>query len=248
MSQYFALDYTGDPFVMFGTAHLVYLALVLLASAAMFFWKPGEKTRRAFRIGLGVALIANESIWHIWNIAVGRWSPEIMLPLHLCSVLVWMMPVMLFTRSYTLYEFCYFLALGGATQALFTPDLGIYGFPHMRFFVNNGSHALMVIGACYMTGVEGYRPTWQSLRKTLIGLFAYAIPVFGINALLGSNYLYISRKLDTASLLDVLPEWPWYLIHLVVIAVVLFTLLYLPFAIKDWRVNRAAAPAEAAGV
>ncbi|MBN1121188.1 MAG: TIGR02206 family membrane protein [Anaerolineae bacterium] len=248
MSQYFALDYTGEPFVLFGKAHLIYLALVALAGAAMFFWKPGEKTRRAFRIGLGVALIVNELIWHIWNIAVGTWSPQTMLPLHLCAVLVWMMPIMLFTRSYKLYEFAYFLALGAATQALLTPDIGLYGFPHMRFFVNNGSHALMVISACFMTGVEGFRPTWKSLRKTLIGLFLYAIPVFGINMLLGSNYLFINHKPETASLIDVLPEWPWYLIHLMVIAVVLFTLLYLPFAIKDWRASRAAARVEAAGI
>jgi hypothetical integral membrane protein (TIGR02206 family) len=60
-----------------------------------------------------------------------------------------------------------------------------------------------------------------------------------VNALLGSNYLFIAHKPATASLLDVLPPWPWYLPILEAIALVLIGLLYLPFAIRDLKAKRA---------
>ena len=59
--------------------------------------------------------------------------------------------------------------------------------------------------------------------------------VGGINALIGSNYLFIARKPDTASLLDVLPQWPWYIIHIEAIGLLSMLILYLPFAIRDLR-------------
>jgi uncharacterized membrane protein YwaF len=46
------------------------------------------------------------------------------------------------------------------------------------------------------------------------------------------------EKPPTASLIDVLGPWPWYLLALEGIAFVIFFILYLPFAIKDWREKR----------
>jgi uncharacterized membrane protein YwaF len=59
--------------------------------------------------------------------------------------------------------------------------------------------------------------------------------VFVINTLIGSNYMFINRKPDTPSLIDLLPPWPYYLIYLELIGFVVFLLLYLPFIIKDRR-------------
>ncbi|KAA3662494.1 MAG: hypothetical protein DWQ04_13345, partial [Chloroflexi bacterium] len=56
-----------------------------------------------------------------------------------------------------------------------------------------------------------------------------------VNWLLGSNYLFIARKPDTASLLDVLPAWPCYIPVLLLLAVLFLGIAYLPFAIKDFR-------------
>ena len=96
-----------------------------------------------------------------------------MLPLQLCSVLVWASAAMLLTRSYRLYEFVYFLGIGGATQALLTPDAGIYGFPHYRWFQTFLAHILIISSAVYMTVVEHYRPTWKSFKRVVIGFNLY---------------------------------------------------------------------------
>jgi len=164
-----------------------------------------------------------------------------MLPLHMCSAMVWICAFMLVTENYTLYEYIYFLGIGAASQALLTPDAGRYGFPHFRFFQAILSHGSIVTAAVYMTVVEGFRPYWMSLVRLAIAGNVYLAFVALVNALLGSDYMFIARKPDTPSLIDLLGPWPWYIVSLELIALVVCLLLYLPFAIRDWRAKAVAA-------
>ncbi len=56
--------------------------------------------------------------------------------------------------------------------------------------------------------------------------------------LLDSNYLFIAHKPETASLMDVLPAWPWYIPFLELIGAGFCLLLYVPFALRDLRAAR----------
>ena len=116
-----------------------------------------------------------------------------------------------------------------------TPDLGIYGFPHFRFFQTFISHGLIMTGAIYMTVVEGLRPTWKSLLRVALWINVYLGIVFVINRLIGSNYLFVAHKPETASILDLLPPWPIYILYMELIGIICCVLLYIPFMIKDWR-------------
>lgn len=180
-------------------------------------------------------LWANEIAWHLWHVLTGQWTIQTMLPLHVCSLLVWTGALMLVTRNYSIYEFSFFMGIDGALQALLTPDLGIYGYPHFRFFQTYISHGLIITSATYMTVVYGFRPTWKSLLRVFIWMNIYMAFVFVVNLLIGSNYLFIAHKPPTASLLDLLPEWPWYIAWVEVIGILICLILYLPFAIQDWR-------------
>jgi hypothetical integral membrane protein (TIGR02206 family) len=118
---------------------------------------------------------------------------------------------------------------------LLTPNIGIYGFPHYRYFQTMISHGLLITSAVYLTTVEGMRPTWRSMMRVMLVTNVYMVVVFFINQLIGSNYLYVAHKPPGPTLLDSLPEWPWYLLYMEAIGLVMFLLLYLPFMIKDWR-------------
>jgi len=239
MNQYFAYDYTGNPFQLFGIWHLVALAIIVLINFGMVrFRKSSEKTRTAVRWTMAIILWLDEISWHIWNIYWGHWTIQTMLPLHICSVLVWLAGFMLIFKYFRIYEFAYFIGIGGAMQALLTPDAGIYGFPHYRVFQTFISHGLLITSAVFMTIVEGFRPTWKSFWRVIIGMNIYAAIIYPINRLLGTNYLFINGKPATASLLDALPAWPYYIIYMEVIGIVIFLLLYLPFIIKDARKNK----------
>jgi len=242
MDQFFVKDYTGAPFQLFGLPHLAALGVVLLINLYMpaFRRNPSHQLRKAFRFGLAAVLLLNEFAWHYWHWSTGQWTVQTMLPLHLCSVMVFLSAIMLVTKSYRLYEFLYFLGIGAATQALLTPDAGIYGFPHFRFFQSIISHGSIVTSAVYMTVVEGYRPYWVSVRRVFVGVNIYMAAVGLVNILIGSNYLFIAHKPDTPSLIDVLGPWPWYIVSFEVIGICLSFLLYLPFFWRDRAMRPAA--------
>ncbi len=235
MSQYFTYDYTGTPFILFGAWHLAALLVILLTNFAMLrFRNTSEKTRTIVRWSMAILLWLDEASWHVWNVYWGHWTVA-QLPLHICSLLIWLAGFMLIFKNYRIYEFAYFIGIGGAMQALLTPDAGIYGFPHYRIFQTMISHGLLLTSAIYMTTVEGFRPTWKSFWRVVVGLNIYAVVIYPINLLLGTDFLYINSKPATASLLDALPRWPYYLIYMELIGLVIFLLLYLPFIIRDGR-------------
>jgi hypothetical integral membrane protein (TIGR02206 family) len=240
LGQYFAKDWNGPAFAMFGPAHLTALALIVLLNIGLVrnFKGAGEAARTKLRWTMAIILWANELGWHIWNYATGQWTIQTMLPLHLCSVLVWVGALALVTMNYSVYEFMYFMGIAGALQALLTPDIGIYGFPHYRFWQTYVSHGLIVTAAIYMTLVERFRPTWKSLGRVVVWMNIYMGIVFVVNMLIGSNYLFIAHKPPTASLLDLLPPWPYYIAYIEVIGLVMCLLLYVPFIIKDWRAKQ----------
>jgi hypothetical integral membrane protein (TIGR02206 family) len=241
--QYFAKDYTGGPFVLFGTGHLIALVVVALFNIWVVrqFRGAPEATLKKVRWGITAALWLNELAWHLWNVYCGTWTIQTMLPFHLCSVLVWGGGLALLTRNKAVYEFMYFLGIGGALQALLTPEAGIYGLPHFRAFQTLIAHGLILSSPIYMTFIEGFRPTWKSILRVAVIINIYMVIVFFVNKLLDSNYLFIARKPETASILDMLPDWPVYILYMEALGIVTCLILYIPFAIKDWRASRVAA-------
>jgi hypothetical integral membrane protein (TIGR02206 family) len=236
MIEFFTGDYTDPAFEFLGAAHLGALAFLILLNLYLIrFRYASDTTKGAIRWFLALILFVNEIAWHYWNYVTGRWTIQTMLPLHLCSLLVWTGALMLVSKNYRIYEFMYFMGIAGAIQALATPDLGTFGFPHFRFFQTFLSHGLIVTSAIYMTVVEGLRPTWKSMVRVAIWTNLYALVVFFINSAIGSNYLMINHKPDLPSLLDLLPPWPVYILYMEAIGVISILLLYLPFALKDWR-------------
>ncbi|MBM3124797.1 MAG: TIGR02206 family membrane protein [Chloroflexi bacterium] len=240
MGSYFDLIYTGPPFVLFGSAHLIAMTIITLVCLSnLYFRRIWGKTEKKFaRWFLATAIVVNETALHIWSAYWGIWDIQTMLPLHMCSLIIWLSAFMLVTRNYGIYELVYFLGIGGAMQAVLTPaDAAAYNFPHFRILQTFIAHGLLINTAVYMTLVEGFRPTLRSFKRVLIWTNIYMIPIFFLNLAIGSNYLFIAHKPDFPTLLDLLWPWPWYILQLELLGLVIFGILYLPFLISDWRVK-----------
>lgn len=90
MTQFFAKDWSGAPFIFFGAAHIVALLVVVLLNVFLI-WRhknAPEKARHTVAYVMAGVLWANELSWHLWNAFTGQWTIQTMLPLHLCSLLV----------------------------------------------------------------------------------------------------------------------------------------------------------------
>jgi hypothetical integral membrane protein (TIGR02206 family) len=232
----FARDYAGAPFVLFGRDHFIVLGVVIAACLLIWLfrdrWTERGKTRTRWTLFALIYLC--EGSWQVWMWAIGSWTVQGMLPLWLCSVTSWTMPLLLIFRRKWYFEWTYFMGLIGASMALLTPDLAQYGFPHFRFIEFFTLHGTIIVSIVYMTVVEGFRPTWGSIPKAVIVTDLFWAFCALVNSRIGSNYLYTQGKLPTPSLLDYLGPYPYYLIWMELIGIVLCVLLYLPFGLRDW--------------
>lgn len=236
MGSYFSLAYAGPAFVILGPAHIAALTALLLLNLFLCRFKHAdERTQARVRLILAVSLWTDEIAWHGWNLAVGSWSYQNLLPLNICSVFIWLSGFMLLYRDFRIYEFAYFLGIGAAIQYLATPDLGIYGFPHFRFFQAFVGHGLLLTAPIYMTVVEGFRPSWKSLLRVVLWTNVYMVLIYVLNLTIGSDFLMLNAKPITPSVLDLLPPWPFYIGYMELIGLVTLLLLYVPFMISDWR-------------
>jgi hypothetical integral membrane protein (TIGR02206 family) len=239
ISEFFTRDYTGGAFILFGRDHLIALAVVAVICLAIVRFRNrwNERSKKTTRWGLLALIYLCEGSWQIWMWAIGSWTIQGMLPLWLCSLTSWSMPLLLIWRSRKYYQWAYFMGLIGAAMALLTPDLMQYGFPHYRFIEFFMLHGTLIIAIVYMTSVEGFRPSWKSLPWVIFITNIYWLFCAGVNSQIGSNYLYTQGKLPTPSLLDFLGPYPWYLLWMEVIGIILCILLYMPFVFMGRQKN-----------
>ena len=234
--EYFSI-YPANDFTAFSISHLFVLLLLCVGILFLYLFRGSFQhaaSKDKIRIGMAILLLLSEVVLQAWRTKNGIWSLQSSLPLHLCSMAIILCPIMLITKKYSLYEILFFWGIGGTTQAILTPDLW-YGFPHFIFFQYFAAHSLIVVACLWMTLVEKFRPTFKSIGKTFIATNLYAGFVFVINLAVGSNYLYIMQKPGKATIFDYLMPWPWYLLQMEIILLIICLLCYLPFIIIDNR-------------
>ena len=244
MLELFSVEYTDIPLQIFGPKHLSIIAIFVFFWLSLTYFRKiwGKREQKIVRVSLAVFLAANEIALHIWSVYWGIWNIQTMLPLHLCSVMVWVTVYTALTGNRNLYDFTYFLGIAGAVQAFLTPaDAAMYDIPHYRIMQTLIAHGLLITIPIYMTVVEGYRPTLTSFKRIFIWTNIYMVAIFFLNRLIGSNYLFIAQKPPSPTLMDALSPWPWYIPQLELVAFAMLFILYIPFLIKDWRTKPVAA-------
>lgn len=224
----------------YSALHIISLAFIMLLCAALVLCRKylkTDKSKKVFRYSFAAFITLQQASIYIWYTISGEWSLEITLPLQLCDLSLFLSIAVLMTKKQLLTELLYYWGMGGATQALLTPDIGPYTFPHFvcyQFFI---SHFVILLACIYMISVEKFRPSFKSVIRTFIITNLYALFILPVNKLTGGNYLFLSRKPAGGSLLDLLGPWPWYILTLEAVALLLFVLLYLPFAPGNRKVS-----------
>lgn len=216
-------------FPLFGPPHLALLAAVPAAGlglAALIRARPALE--RPVRLGMAAALAANQLAYLAYAGARGWIAPPAGLPLELCDVAVWLAVAALVGAPPLVGELLYFVGLVGTTQALLTPDLGVAfpSYPAAKFFLGHGG---TVAAAVLLLSTGRLRPRRGAWWRALLVLDAYALGVFALDRLAGTNYLYLSHKPPVPTLLDRMGPWPWYILTAEALSAALFLALELPF-------------------
>ena len=225
-------------FEPFGTAHLttvcVVFAVALALPLAVRFLLP--IARRPVAYLLAALLLAQEGI-KIWVQVDTQGFSADLLPLHMCTLAVYLSAWMLVTHDRRIFEIVYFWGLGGATQALLTPDLE-EGFPALSYLLFYLGHGAIIVSIFYAMIVFRLRPYLASLPRVMAITIGVATVAFAVNLWLDTNFMYLMAKPVRPSLLDWFGPWPWYLLGLIIVSLLSFFLLYLPFFVADlvnWR-------------
>ncbi|RSK27641.1 TIGR02206 family membrane protein [Bacillus sp. HMF5848] len=224
----------NKPFILFSLTHLLTLAFFVLVCVGMYIFRQQlqqKVTNSIFRYSLATILIISEISLAWWLHYIGMWSVMNSLPLHLSSLSLVLSTVLLLTRSYNLFEFTYFVGVGSAIQAMITPDLQAYTFPHFRYVHFFISHGGILIANLFIVIVEGFYPTFKSIVRAFLYLNVYTAIIFLVNLAINGNYMYIMKKPVNPSILDYLGPWPYYIFSLELIALATFFMLYVPFYI-----------------
>ena len=219
-------------FRILGASHLGVVAFFVCLNVLVIVFRVrirDSALEPVLRVLIACLLLANELGLSLWRLRHRLWTVQTSLPLHLCGVSVLLAALMLYTRSFAIFELTYFWAMGGSLQGLLTPDVDGWDFPHFRFLTTFLSHGLVVTANLYAVFVLGMRPTFASYLRSMAVLNLYAGAMLLFNRLTGANYGFLCRKPDPPTLYDVLGPWPWYLASLEAIAWGLSFLFLLPF-------------------
>ncbi|MBS4196084.1 YwaF family protein [Lederbergia citri] len=222
-------------FIMFSAEHFAAIIVLFLSLFLLFMFKKKFKIHSKklvlFERLFALSLLIMELLYHAWLIRIGRWNLIDSLPLELCSISLIMAIFLLWTANKHIYDFVFYAGIGGALQAMATPVLDL-SFPHFRYFHFFYTHIGIIITALYFTWVKGYIPTFKGIIKTLVMLNILLPIVFAVNYIFQGNYMFLKAKPVNESLLDILGPYPWYILSLEVVAIVIFVVLWLLF--RDW--------------
>ncbi|SHH14747.1 conserved hypothetical integral membrane protein TIGR02206 [Tepidibacter thalassicus DSM 15285] len=221
---------------MYSKSHIISLLLILLLIVLMFLTKEKLKNnKRKLGIIISVILFIQQFLLYYWYIDTGNFTLKESLPLYLCRLSAILCIFMIVKESYSIFEVVYFWGIPGAIQALLTPDTGGFEFPHVMFLQFFVGHGAILIAIFYMMIFYGYEPKLTSVKKAIKWTFVYAFGVGIFNYIVDGNYSYLRRKPLTASPLDYLPEYPYYIPIIVCMFIFAFILVYIPFYIKQRR-------------
>lgn len=231
---------THPPFVAFSNEHLATLAAVgVLAGGMIALARSGRWPRltRTLEWILAALLILSWPAEWLSARYVNYVTWEERLPFHLCDLASFAGAAALVWHRRFAAELTYFWAMAGTLNGLITPTVK-YAFPHPTYFAFFLLHGTVVTTAAYLVAGRRLWPQPGAVRRVFLASLAYLAAIAIVNTLLDTNFAFIRKKPETASLLDALGPWPWYVFALIPLALVLFSLLYLPF----WLARRLSPP------
>lgn len=186
---------------LYGTRHIIVLVSVAVTCIllSLLFFKKSDKAKRILMVILMSILLFFEITSRVVNLIIATdysWQniTQIILPMHMCSVMVWVLIIAVFTKKQVLYDFA---AIGGllATVAfLLYPAVGLNRV-YMSFtcLYSTISHSIGFIVAILLMSLGFAKFEWKRIWQPFL---CFAI-MFGWGALLdfvifpGADYMYL---------------------------------------------------------
>lgn len=227
----------ASPFILFGNIHIVTMAIIVLVAVFLPLVCKNQSTSNKSLISKVIAFIILSHViispYKDLYLLQNPYNWREILPIHMCDLSEIFLAAFLLGGPKILYKCAFFWGLAGASMAIITPDIPVIDLDYAFFMIG---HGMIVIGIMYATISLGNRPYAKDiLTVSAITAFVLLPIVYLINLILGepANYWYLIAKPAGASLMDAFPEPPFHLLITTPLAIAMFYLIYIPYAIKD---------------
>lgn len=222
----------GLGFDMFGTTHLLWLGVFAVAAVlcSLHYRRLDETGRAVWRKVIAVLLIADEVYKQVFLLIGGRWGAEY-LPLHLCSVNIFLAAYHAFRPGKLLGNFLYTVCIPGALAALLFPSwtaLPVANFMHIHSFT---VHILLALYPIVLTAAGDIRPDVKYLPKCVGLLLVMALIAWVINPLLDANFFFMAEAGEGNPLYWFEQNWGNHLLGFPVLVAAIILVMHSPWVI-----------------
>jgi hypothetical integral membrane protein (TIGR02206 family) len=194
---FFGSDYSGMGPGIYSAQHFIYLGISFLILLILYFVFRTKSLSARWGVikVLTFLLIAWFIGLHIWNSFTGFFTAEGILPVHMCSYMIFFIPIAVFTKNKLAQHLVLGLGMPGAFVQMFMPVDYVFDFPLLTFraMESMSTHAIIMIIGVLMLSLRLVKLDYKMLPKmslSLIGLLSISLTV---NLLVGgsSNYMFI---------------------------------------------------------
>jgi hypothetical integral membrane protein (TIGR02206 family) len=192
----------GLGFQAFGTLHLLWLlaGLILWVTGCLVYRKLSEPKRKRMLVILGIYIFLQEMVKNLVLIVLGEFSWGY-LPFHLCGINILLIAFDVVKQTKVARSFLYYFAIPGAALALLFPnwtEMPVWNFFHLHSFT---IHILLVLYPLLLVTTGQVDTDLKSALKSIGLLVAMAIPVYGLNLLWDTNFMFLMKP-DTGNPLE----------------------------------------------
>ena len=229
----------GVGFSHFGLLHLVWLAIFVAVTIVNCLWyrKLGIRGKDCWKKVVAILLIADEIFKMVMLFIGGRYNASY-LPLHLCSINIFIIAIHAWKPSKLLNNFLYTVCIPGAMAALLFPSwtsLPLQNFMHLHSFT---VHILLALYPIVLAFSGELAPGVKELPKCLFMLVGMAIPIYGINLLLDTNFMFLMSA-DSGNPLYIFEQlWGNHLYGYPIIIAASLVVMYFPLELYRKRKNK----------
>ena len=181
-------------FSTFGITHIIWLVIgVLLCVGACFIYKRLSPRRQKIMLTvLGAYIFIQEMLKNVVVAAIGEFGWGY-LPFHLCGINILLIAFDIIKPTKIVRGFLYYFCIPGAALALLFPNwtqMPVLNFFHLHSFT---IHILLVMYPLMLVTSGQIKIDLKAALKSLILLVALAIPVYFLNLLWDTNFMFLMR-------------------------------------------------------
>ncbi len=209
---------TTNLFTSYSTEHYVVLLVFMVGVTGLVRWmkvQPEEKQRKIL-LAIAITLASMQLAKIPLNLYTNTFDVTRDIPLHMCNFLPFVMIWIYASKSRLVWATTFFWVVLGVSQANLTPSVtySLFHYDAIRYW---SVHLGLVLLALYPAIVWKWKLELKDVGRTIIALNVVAAIIYGINILLGSNYLYVMGKPPGTTFFSILPPWPMYILVIEVI-------------------------------